>query len=228
MKWWMEGSAKHCSWCKGRVEWGLCAWSAGVDGRAWSFCSELLIPSQHFVTLSHLFQGVYSFPLPTASFKRSQFTWVQREIQKLCGGEIHPWLVCKRPELSQETTWSYHSWSLGRCWVRCYHKVGFSYFLSSQGTCQWPSSAPHSTHSFWRSYMQIIPLAILNLLPTVCCMACMSAFFLHPFILLNQVKPVVWIPSLFSFQVSLGYRLKLPCFQNMVKQTLSQLCWLKL
>lgn len=76
--------------------------------------------------------------------------------------------------------------------------------------------------------MQIIPLAILNLLPTVGCMACMSAFFLHPFILLNQVKPVVWIPSLFSSQVSLGYRLKLPCFQNMVKQTLSQLCWLKL
>lgn len=113
----------------------LCAWSAGVDGRAWSFCSELLIPSQHFVTLSHLFQGAYSFPLLTASFKMSPFTWVQREIQRLCGGEIHPWLVCKRPELSQETTWSYHSWSLGRSWVRCYHRVGFSYFLSSRGTC---------------------------------------------------------------------------------------------
>lgn len=87
--------------------------------RARSLCSELLIPSQHFVTLSHLFQGVYSFPVPTASLERSQFTWVQREIQRFRGGEIHPWLVCKTPQLSLEMMWSCHSWSLGRCWVRC-------------------------------------------------------------------------------------------------------------
>lgn len=76
--------------------------------------------------------------------------------------------------------------------------------------------------------MQIIPLAILNFLPAVGCMPCMSAFFLHPFSLLNQMKPVVWIPSLFSSQVTLGYRFRFPCFQSTVKQRQSQLCWLKM
>lgn len=88
-----KAQAKHCSCCKGRVQEEPFAWGARVEkkgGREWYFCSKLLMPSQDFVTLTSFSRGCTraAFLCPQHLSKRSQFTWVQREIEQVCGREI--------------------------------------------------------------------------------------------------------------------------------------------
>lgn len=73
--------------------------------------------------------------------------------------------------------------------------------------------------------MQVIPLDLFKFHASsgLCDMhvrqaARSLAFFCVQISLLNKEKLVDQIPSFPLFQGTLGYRLMLPCFQNMVKQ----------
>lgn len=121
---WPDTLLTSAGWGNILILWA-CAWSAGVHGRAWSFSSELLIPSQHFVTLSHLSCTHFLCPqhllkgVSLHGFKGRYSSGMEEE-------SIYGWSV-KRPQLSQETPWSCHSWSLG---TEMLAQCSLSYFLS--------------------------------------------------------------------------------------------------